>query len=178
MRNFRYLMVFATVLSLVVGSMVSAHSATTYTLTLTLIDKDAASKITLFDDEGDQSASHGRKTCSVAKLMWLNEDPSGLDDMVYYQKIGNKSKVRVKSDSGRIVGIGTLSRVDWKRDRVVVEPEYGPIVYGTCIYSQKIKVSKSNFYSIEFSGTNVQVSTFDIALSDLIKKKWKLTLYI
>jgi hypothetical protein len=112
--------------------------------------------------------------------MWLNPDPVSTSDILKYQKIGNKSKIKVKNDSGKIVGIGTLSKVGWKKDRSEEDedPEIGTVVYGTCTYSQSIKVTKSNFYSIEFSGTNTEIPAFDIALSDLIKKKWKLTLTI
>jgi hypothetical protein len=180
MKRLKVALIAATALALGMVSTVSSHSAPSYTLNLTIVDEDATTNVALYDDEGDQSASHGRKKCSSAKLMWLNPDPISTSDIIRYQKIGNKSKIKVKNDSGKIVGIGTLSVVGWKEDRVEEneDPEIGTVVYGTCTYSQKIKVSKSNFYSIEFSGTNVEVPSFDIALSDLIKKKWKLTLTI
>ena len=162
------------------GSTVSAQSATSYTLNLTIIDEDAATNIALYNDDGDQSTKHGVKKCSDSKVIWLNPDPYDTSDILKYQKIGNKSKIKVKSDSGKIVGIGTLSKVSWKKDRSEEDddPEIGTIVYGTCSYSQSIKVFKSNFYSIEFSGTNTEIPAFDISLADLIKKKWKLTLTI
>jgi hypothetical protein len=172
--------VFATVLAMGLGSTVPSQSATSYTLKLTIIDEDAATNVALYDDAGDQSTKHGVKKCSDSKLMWLNPDPVSTSDILKYQKIGNKSKIKVKNDSGKIVGIGTLSKVGWKKDRSEEDedPEIGTVVYGTCTYSQSIKVTKSNFYSIEFSGTNTEIPAFDIALSDLIKKKWKLTLTI
>jgi hypothetical protein len=172
--------VFATVLAMGLGSTVPAQSATSYTLKLTIIDEDAATNVALYDDAGDQSTKHGVKKCSDSKLMWLNPDPVSTSDILKYQKIGNKSKIKVKNDSGKIVGIGTLSKVGWIKDRAEEDedPEIGTIVYGTCTYSQKIKVFKSNFYSIEFSGTNTEIPAFDISLSELIKKKWKLTLTI
>ena len=180
MNKIKMNIILTTVLVFAIGFPLSAHSATTYTLNLTIIDEDATTNVALYDDAGDQSVSHGRKKCSDTKLMWLNPDPISTSDLIKYQKIGNKSKIKVKNDSGKIVGIGTLSVVGWIKDRVEEDedPEIGTVVYGTCTYSQKIKVSKSNFYSIEFSGTNVEVPSFDIALSDLIKKKWKLTLTI
>ena len=167
------------VLAFGLGGAANTHAATTYTLKLTIIDEEGATNVGLYDDAGDQSVQHGKKECSEAKKMYINPDPTSTSDIVKYQKIGNTSKIKVKNDSGKIVGIGTLSKIGWKKDRVENDdPEIGPIVYGTCSYSQKIKVSKSNFYSIEFSGTNVDVPSFDIALSDLIKKKWKLKLTI
>lgn len=180
MNKLKLSVLLTTVLAFAMSSTVTAHSVTTYTLTLTIIDEDADTNIALYDDAGDQSAKHGIKKCSDSKVMWINPYASSTSDLIKYQKIGNKSKIKVKNDSGKIVGIGTLSTVGWKKDREEVDedPEIGTIVYGTCIYSQKIKVSKSNFYSIEFSGTNTEIPSFDIALSDLIKKKWKLTLTI
>ena len=180
MNKLKLSVLLTTVLAFAMASTVTAHSATSYTLTLTIIDEDAATNIGLYDDTGDQSTKHGIKNCSDAKMSYINPNWSSTSDLIKYQKIGNKSKIKVKNDSGKIVGIGTLSTVGWKKDREEVDedPEIGTIVYGTCIYSQKIKVSKSNFYSIEFSGTNTEIPSFDIALSDLIKKKWKLTLTI
>jgi hypothetical protein len=180
MNRIKISVILTSVLALAMASTVTAHSATSYTLTLTIIDEDATTNIRLYDDAGDQSTKHGVKKCSDSKVMWLNPYASSTSDLIKYQKIGNKSKIKVKNDSGKIVGIGTLSTVGWKKDREEIDedPEIGTIVYGTCTYSQKIKVSKSNFYSIEFSGTNTEVPPFDIALTDLIKKKWKLTLTI
>lgn len=158
----------------------NANSATNYTLNLTIIDEEASTNIALYSGEGDLNQSHGKKKCTGEKVFWINPNATSTNDLAKWTKIGNKTKVKVKNDSGKIVGIGTLSKVGWKKDREEIDedPEIGLKVYGTCTYSQVIKVSKSNFYSIEFSGTNTVVPSFDISLSDLIKKKWNLTLTI
>ena len=180
MTKLKFALIATTVFALGIGGAVSAYSATTYTLNLTIIDEDAFTNVGLYDDDGDQSVKHGIKNCSTSKAMWINPEPYNTSDIIKFQKIGNKSKIKVKSDTGKIVGIGTLSKVGWIKDRVEEDedPEIGTIVYGTCTYSQAIKISKSNFYSIEFSGTNADVPSFDIAFTDLVKKKWKLTLKI
>lgn len=174
MKRLKFALIATSVFAIGFGGAVSAQSATTYTLNLTIIDEVAAKNVALTDNEGDQSIKHGIKECSDPKSIYFTPDLTGI---IKYQRIGTKTKIRVKSDTGRIVGIGTLSKVGWIKDREE-ETEYGLFVYGTCTYSKAIKVSKSNFYSIEFSGTNLNVPAFDIAFTDLVKKKWKLTLKI
>jgi hypothetical protein len=179
MNRLKFVLIATTALALGMVGAVNSNSATTYTLKLTIIDEDAATNIAVYGDE-DQSVKGAIKNCSTAKEMWLNPNPQSTSDIIKFQKIGNKSKIKVKNDSGKIVGIGTLSKVGWIKDREELDDDSssGIIVYGTCTYSQSIKVSKSNFYSIEFSGTNTDIPSFDVALTDLIKKKWKLTLTI
>jgi hypothetical protein len=179
MKRLRFALIATSVFALGIGGTVGANSATTYTLNLTIIDEDAAKNVSLYDDDplGNQDVKHGIKVCSDPTSWYFNPDPNDIQ-ITKKQRIGTKTKIKVKSDTGRIVGIGTLSKVGWIKDREVDEGEYGLIVYGTCTYTKAIKVSKSNFYSIEFSGTNLNVPAFDIAFTDLVKKKWKLTLKI
>lgn len=164
-----------------VASFVTAsqsEAATTYTINLRVIDSDSATNIALYDDSGDQSASHGVKECSDSKVMWINRNASRASDIMKFTKVGNRTKIKVKNDSGKVVGLGTLSKVSWLQDREEMDddPEIGLVVFGTCIYSQKIKVKASDFYSIEISGLDAE--PFDVSLASLKKKKWNLTLTI
>jgi hypothetical protein len=154
-----------------------SSAATTYTINLTVLEEASALNIALYDDEG-QSISDGVKKCKSKEISWINHNATSKYDLVKSTKIGNQTKVKIKNDSSKIVGLGTLSTVIWRYDRSEVDdnPDIGTIVYGTCIYSQKIKVTLSDFYSIELVG--VATEPFDISLADLKKKKWKLTLTI
>jgi hypothetical protein len=157
-----------------------ADAAKSYTIALTLIVEEAATNFALYDDEGNQDSAHGRKKCSDDNPIWLNPNPTSTSDIAKSMKVNKNTRVKVKSDSGRTVGIGTLSKVGWIKDREEQDEdeEIGYIIYGTCTYSQSIKVSKSAFYSIELSGTKTPVNPFDISFQDLMKKKWKLTLTV
>ena len=181
MKRLKFALIATSVFALGIGGTVGANSASTYTLNLTIIDKDADKAVTLYDDDplGNQDVKHGIKVCSDPESWYFNPNLNKYDTEVMkdLNRITTTTKIKVKSDTGRIVGLGTLSKVGWKKDREE-DGEYGLKVYGTCTYSKAIKVSKSNFYSIEFSGTNLKVPAFDIAFTDLVKMKWKLTLKI
>jgi hypothetical protein len=182
MKRLKFALIATSVFAIGIGGAVSAQSATTYTLNLTIIDKDAAKNVVLYDDDplGNQDIKHGIKVCSDPESWYFNPNLNKYDLEVIkdLNRITTTTKIKVKSDTGRIVGLGTLSKVGWIKDRETDEGEGGLKVYGTCTYTKAIKVSKSNFYSIEFSGTNLNVPAFDIAFTDLVKKKWKLTLKI
>jgi hypothetical protein len=154
-----------------------AQAAGTYKITLTVIDEDAAKNVALYDDDGDQSVKHGLRKCADSKVLWLKSGASSTSDLIHYQKIGNKTQVKILNDSGKVVGLGTLSKVGWVKDRAEDGGEdIGNVVYGTCTYSQVITVKASDFYSISLPNANVEISPYDISLSDIKKKKFKLTL--
>ena len=158
----------------------AGNSASSYTINLTIIDEDAATNVALYDDDGDQSSAHGKKKCTDSKVLWLNPNPRTTSDIIKYQKIGNRTQIKIKNDSGKVVGLGTLSKVSWIKDREEIDddPEIGLQVFGTCVYSQKIRVKSSDFYSIEFANSNSEITPYDISLSELKKKKFKLTLQV
>lgn len=157
-----------------------ANAASRYKINLTIVDEDASTNVALYDDDGDQSSAHGKKKCANAKVMWLNQNAISTSDIIKYQKVGNKTQIKIKNDSGKVVGLGTLSKVGWIKDREEMDddPDIGLVVYGTCTYSQVITVKASDFYSLEFANTNAKITPYDISASDLKKKKWKLTLQV
>ena len=182
MKRLKFALIVTSVFAIGIGGAVNAQSATTYTLNLMIIDKDADKAVSLYDDDplGNQDVKHGIKVCSDPESWYFkpNRDTYDTEIIKYLNRITTTTKIKVKSDTGRIVGLGSLSKVGWKKDREEDDEQGGLVVYGTCTYSKAIKVSKSNFYSIEFSGTNLKVPAFDIAFTDLVKMKWKLTLKI
>ena len=156
-----------------------AQASGTYKINLTIVDEEAAKNVALYDDDGDQSTKHGLKKCASSKLLWLNSGASSTSDLIHYQKIGNNTQVKVLNDSGKVVGLGTLSKVNWIRDRAQDEgSDIGTVVYGTCTYSQVITVKASDFYSISLPNANEEISPYDISLSDLKRKKFKLTMTV
>lgn len=166
------------IVSLLLGLMVfspAQANAKTYRLTITVVDKNAEKNIGLFDDDGDQSKRHGLRKCSSSKLMWINENATRTSDIFKYQVIGNKTQAKIKNSASKVVGLGTLSSVNWVKDRVdISDLDSGPVVYGTCTYTTRIKIKHSDFYSIEI--TNTDISPIDISLRELQRLKWRLYL--
>ena len=53
-------------------------------------------------------------------------------------------------------------------------PDYQPYIFnGTCVYTAKIKVPKSNAYKFNFAGVDLKTS---YSLAEMVKKKWKLVI--
>jgi hypothetical protein len=139
----------------------TAAAASTYTLNLSVYESEGY--MGLFSDE-DQTAAGGAKKCLRGFFLGL-----GLTKMV----VKKSSKVKIFNESGKVVGLGSLSTVTWKKAGTEVDSDGEEYPVGNCIFSGKIKLKKADFYSIEIAGVD---EPFDIEFSDLVKKKWKLTL--
>ena len=139
----------------------TAAAASTYTLNLSVYESEGY--MGLFSDE-DQTAAGGAKKCLRGFFLGLS-----LTKMV----VKKSSKVKIFNESGKVVGLGSLSNVTWKKAGTEVDSDGDEYPVGNCIFSGKIKLKKADFYSIEIAGVD---EPFDTEFSDLVKKKWKLTL--
>jgi len=160
MRRFLSLFLCAILVSTTVN-LPTAAAASTYTLNLSVYESEGY--MGLFSDE-DQTAAGGAKKCLRGFFLGL-----GLTKMV----VKKSSKVKIFNESGKVVGLGSLSTVTWKKAGTEVDSDGEEYPVGNCIFSGKIKLKKADFYSIEIAGVD---EPFDIEFSDLVKKKWKLTL--
>lgn len=80
--------------------------------------------------------------------------------------IGVGDPIKVLDGSGAIVGLGSLtSSAAVPRD--AVEP--GQIAIYDCVYAGKVKVKKTDFYTIEIAGR----SGVSYSYAELVKSKWK-----
>ena len=165
------------VVPLLLINVIPANAATTYKLNLTVIEEAAIGQIALYDDEGDQSAKHGLKECTSDKIFYVNSNATSTSDIAKLTKVGNRTQVKVKNDSGKVVGLGTLSKVKWTKTEAYEDddPEIGYVVKGTCTYSAVITLKVSDFYSIEIPN---MTTPYDVSLADLKADKWKLILTI
>jgi hypothetical protein len=160
MRRFLSLFLCAILVSTTVN-LPTATAASTYTLNLSVYESEGY--MGLFSDE-DQTAAGGAKKCLRGFFLGL-----GLTKMV----VKKSSKVKIFNESGKVVGLGSLSNVTWKKAGTEVDSDGEEYPVGNCIFSGKIKLKKADFYSIEIAGVD---EPFDTEFSDLVKKKWKLTL--
>jgi hypothetical protein len=171
------LITLVAIMSLLLINVMPANAATTYKLTLIVIEESAMGQIALYDDDGDQSPKHGLKKCTSNKIFYVNRNATSTADIAGFTKVGNRTQVKVKNDSGKVVGLGNLTKVKWtKTDEYEDDdPEIGYVVRGTCSYSAVITLKASDFYSIEIPN---MTTPYDISLADLKADKWKLTLTI
>jgi hypothetical protein len=152
---------FAALLVTTVLVPTTSSAASTYTLNLSAYEAEGF--IGLFSDEV-QTPAGGAKKCLRG---FFGGFP--LTKMI----ITKSSKVKVFNESGKVVGLGSLSTVSWKKTGVDFDADGEEYPVGNCIFSGKIKVKKADFYSISIAGVD---EPFDVEFSDLVKKKWKLTL--
>ena len=141
----------------------TVSAASTYTLNLSVYESEGY--MGLFSDEA-QTAAGGAKKC-------LRGFFSGFP--VKKMTISKSSKVKVFNESGKVVGLGSLSNVTWKKTGVDLDADGEEYPIGNCTFTGKIKVKKADFYSISITGVD---EPFDVEFSDLVKKKWKLTLIL
>jgi len=170
------------VASLNFGLIVNAKSAPIYTLKLTVIE-DSIDGIEKINDIGGNplNISSGIYGCSLPNRYagWSDENRKAI-----YAKIGKTTKVKILNESKKLLTLATLSKVNWLNPG---PPEYSytqddgvkvNTVSGTCAFSQNIKLGKSKFYTIEFSGLKSEVPTFDFSFAELVKKKWAITIRV
>lgn len=138
-----------------------ASAASTYTLSLTVYESEGY--MGLFSDES-QTPAGGAKKC-------LRGFFSGypMKKMTFTKS----SKVKVVNESGKVVGLGSLSTLVWKKAGTDLDADGFEYPLGNCIFSTKIKLKKADFYSIQIGGIN---EAYDVAFSELVADKWKLTL--
>ena len=141
----------------------TASAASTYTLNLSVYESEEY--MGLFSDES-QTAAGGAKKCLRGFFLGAT-----LKKMI----VKKSSKVKIFNESAKVVGLGSLSTVTWKKAGTDLDADGEEYPVGNCIFSGKIKLKKADFYSIEIDGVD---EPFDIEFSDLVKKKWKLTLTI
>jgi hypothetical protein len=163
MKRISYFLLSAVLVSTAVNP-TTASAASTYTLNLSVYESDGL--LGLFSDES-QTAAAGAKKC----LRGFYFSGASINKMI----VTKSSKVKVLNESSKMVGLGTLSTLTWKKAGTDVDSDGVEYPVGNCIFSAKIKLKKSDFYSIQITGVD---ETFDISHSDLVKKKWKLTLTI
>lgn len=140
-----------------------ASAASTYTLNLSVYESEEY--MGLFSDE-NQTAAGGAKKCLRGFFLGAT-----LKKMI----VQKSSKVKIFNESAKVVGLGSLSKVTWKKAGTDFDADGEEYPLGNCIFSGQIKLKKADFYSIEIAGVD---EPFDIEFSDLVKKKWKLTLTI
>ena len=182
MKKLRVLTALLIAVSVNFGLIVNANSATTYTLKLTVIEEsiDGIEKI-YFTDGTPLNISSGIDNCSPPNRYagWSDENRKAI-----YAKIGKTTKVKVLNESKKLLTLATLSKVSWLYPG---PPEYAYTqddgvkvnkVYGTCAFSQNIKLGKSKFYTLEFSGLKGEFPTFDFSFAELVKKKWAITIWV
>lgn len=138
-----------------------ASAASTYTLSLTVYESEGY--MGLFSDES-QTPAGGAKKC-------LRGFFSGYP--MEKMTITKSSKVKVVNESGKVVGLGSLSTLVWKKAGTDLDADGVEYPLGNCIFSTKIKLKKADFYSIQITGLS---GGYDISFSDLVADKWKLTL--
>ncbi len=161
-----------------------ANAATTYSLNLTLVNKASAASMALYESDQPLTSAYALQKCGSPSMIWLFNSSGGFGNSSESTNsaknyFGKDTKIRIKNDAGKIVGIGTLTKVGWKTDHEEIDSEDGTRVWvGNCTYSTTIKIASSNFYSIEFSGKGSNVAAYDVSLSELKKQKWKITLSI
>jgi len=150
--------------AILVASAVNAPTASasaTYTLNLSVYESEGF--IGLFSDE-PATPAYGAKKC-------LRGFFGGYP--LKKMSINKSSKVKVFNESGKVVGLGSLQKVTWKKAGVDLDADGLEYPLGNCTFTGKIKVKKADFYSISVAGVD---ETYDVAFSDLVKQKWKLTL--
>ncbi len=170
------------VASLNFSFIVNANSATIYTLKLTVIEESIDGIEKINDIGGNPlNISSGIYYCSIPNRYagWSYESRKAI-----YAKIGTTTKVKVLNESRKLLALTTLSKTNWLNPG---SPEYAytqddgtqvHTVSGTCAFSQNIKLGKSKFYTIEFSGLKDDVPTFDFSFAELVKKKWAITIRV
>ena len=141
----------------------AASAASTYTLNLSVYESEGF--MGLFSDE-NQTPAGGAKKC-------LRGFFSGYP--MKKMTILKSSKVKVLNESGKVVGLGTLSGVTWKKAATDLDADGVEYPLGNCIFSTKLKVKKADFYSIQITGLD---EAYDVSFSELGADKWKLTLLL
>lgn len=141
----------------------NAAAAATYTLNLSVYEPEGY--LGLFSDES-QTPARGAIKCLRG---FFGGYP--IKKMI----VTKSSKVKVFNESGKVVGLGSLSTVTWKKVGTDLNADGKEYPLGNCIFSAKIKVKKADFYSISITGVD---EPYDAEFSDLVKNKWKLTLTI
>jgi hypothetical protein len=180
MKRLRLPVAFLLAVSLNIGSMMNANSAATYTLKLTFIEKSLEGVEKIYVGESPSGYLSGIEHCSLPNryVGWSDSTSKAI-----YAKIGKTTKIKVLNESKRLLALATLSKVDWLYpgpleymytgdDGVVVNA-----IYGNCAFSQSIKLGKSKFYTLEFSGLKGEFPTFDYSFAELVKKKWTIIIY-
>jgi len=160
MKRFSYILM-SLVLASTAFNAPAASAASTYTLTLSVYESDGF--MGLFSDE-TQTPAGGAKKCHRGFF-------SGYP--MKKMTISKSSKVKVLNESEKVVGLGSLSTVTWKKAGTDLDADGVEYPLGNCIFSTKLKVKKADFYSIRITGVT---EAYDVSFSDLVADKWKLTL--
>jgi len=133
-----------------------AQAATAYKLKITVTESDAIKKIARFNGETVKDV------CGQKNFTFLNKSFTG-----QVAKVTTTTRVRVKNESGKLIGTGTLSSIVWETDY-----SSGNLIQGTCRFSTTLTVKPAQFYTIELIG----LSSFDFSLADLKSSKWKVSI--
>ena len=134
----------------------NAHAAATYTVQIT------ANELATVGNVSRYNGATVKDVCGSPNYLYLT--PS-FDE--YPAKVSTATRVRVKNESGKIIGTGSLSSIVW-----ITKYASGNLIQGSCKFTGKIKVKSAQFYSIELVG----LQTYDFSASELKAKKWKVNI--
>jgi hypothetical protein len=139
----------------ILGSTYS-QAATSYKLNLVVTETEAIDRIARFNGETTKAV------CGKKNFTFLNGNFTG-----QAAKVNTSTRVRVKNESGKLIGTGSLSSILWKTDYAS-----GNLIQGTCSFSTTLTVKSAQFYTIELIG----LSSYDFSLTELKASKWKVSI--
>ena len=134
----------------------SAQAATTYKVQITVNELATVGNVARFNN------ATIKDVCGLPNYLYVT--PSFQE---YPAKVSTGTRVRVKNESGKIIGTGGLSTIVW-----VTDYASGNLIQGSCKFTGRITVKSAQFYSIELVG----LGSYDFSLSELKAKKWKVNI--
>lgn len=133
-----------------------AQAASTYKLKISVSEMEASKQIARFN------GASVKDVCGARKVTFLNKSFRGQD-----AKVTAFTKVRVKNESGKIIGTGTLSKIVW-----VTDYTSGNLIQGSCQFTATVTVKSAEFYTVELVG----LESYDFSLKELKDQKWKVAI--
>jgi hypothetical protein len=130
-----------------------SQAASTYKLEVVVVELEAVKQIARFN------GATVKEVCGQKKVTFLNKSFTGQD-----AKVTSFTRIRVKNESGKIIGTGSLSKILWAEDYAS-----GNLIQGTCLFTTIITVKAAEYYTVELVG----LDSYDFSLADLKKTKWK-----
>lgn len=138
--------------SQIIGSTYS-QAASTYKLTVVVVELEAVKQIARFN------GATVKDVCGQKQVEFLNKSFTGQN-----AKVTSFTRIRVKNESGKIIGTGSLSKILWAEDYAS-----GNLIQGTCLFTTTITVKAAEYYTVELVG----LESYDFSIADLKKTKWK-----
>jgi hypothetical protein len=133
-----------------------AHAATSYKLKLIVAETEAINQIARFNGKT------AKDVCGQKNFTFLNGSFTGQT-----AKVNTTTRVRVKNESGKLIGTGTLSSILWETDYTS-----GNLIQGSCRFTTTLTVKPAQFYTIELIG----LSSYDFSMTELKASKWKVSI--